>query len=100
MTGEQKQEEQMRFLRTIRNNKLEASDVFMRQFDRFSQKQMEQLTAYRQALRDLPNQNQHEFPPEPDFIQKTYKQSVRPGIKNMVRLSLSERLFPRRNESP
>jgi hypothetical protein len=79
-TTEEKQEEKMRFCRGIRNNLLKKTDNFMNQTDRYSQKQIDQLKAYRQSLRDLPNLNNDisqldkiiEFPPEPEFIQESF----------------------------
>ncbi len=87
-TTEEKQEEKMRFCRAIRNNLLEKTDNFMNQTDRYSQKQIDQLKAYRQSLRDLPNLNNDisqldkiiEFPPEPEFIRESFPEPLRPKI--------------------
>ena len=83
-TLEEKQEEKMRFCRGIRNNLLEKTDNFMNQTDRYSQKQIDQLKAYRQSLRDLPNLNNDisqldktiEFPPEPEFIRESFPEPL------------------------
>jgi hypothetical protein len=87
-TTEEKQEEKMRFCRGIRNNLLEKTDNFMNQTDRYSQKQIDQLKAYRQSLRDLPNLNNDisqldktiEFPPEPEFIRESFPEPLRRKI--------------------
>jgi hypothetical protein len=87
-TLEEKQEEKLRFIRGIRNNLLEKTDNFMNQTDRYSQKQIDQLKAYRQSLRDLPNLNNDisqldktiEFPPEPEFIRESFPEPLRRKI--------------------
>jgi hypothetical protein len=83
-TTDEKQEEKLRFIRGIRNNLLNKTDIFMNQIDRYSQKQIEQLKAYRQSLRDLPNLNNDisqldkiiEFPPEPEFIRESFPEPL------------------------
>jgi hypothetical protein len=60
----------------------------MNKTDRYSQKQIDQLKAYRQSLRDLPNLNNDisqldktiEFPPEPEFIRESFLEPLRPKI--------------------
>ena len=59
--------------RDFRNQKLKKTDILMQQFDRFSQKQMEELTTYRQQLRDMFNNDKIEFPIEPEFIRYVKK---------------------------
>ena len=75
MTFEEKKQEKINFTREIRNIKLEKSDIYMNQNDRYSQQQIEELKIYRQALRDMMQnedwndlQKTIEFPIEPDFI--------------------------------
>ena len=75
MTFEEKKQEKINFTREIRNIKLEKSDIYMNQSDRYSQQQIEELKIYRQALRDMMAnedwdnlQKTIEFPLEPDFI--------------------------------
>jgi len=75
MTFEEKQEEKMKFTRDIRNRELEKTDAYMNQIDRFSQKQIDQLKAYRQELRDIIQKSdwndldkQLEFPQKPAFL--------------------------------
>ena len=75
MTFEEKKQEKINFTRQIRNIKLEKSDIYMNQNDRYSQQQIEELKIYRQALRDMMEnedwddlQKTIEFPLEPDFI--------------------------------
>jgi len=75
MTFEEKQEDKKKITREIRNKKLEETDVYMNQIDRFSQKQIDQLKAYRQSLRDFIQNTdwndldkQLDFPLKPDFI--------------------------------
>ena len=75
MTFEEKKQEKINFTRQIRNIKLEKSDIYMNQNDRYSQQQIEELKIYRQALRDMMAnedwndlQKTIEFPLEPDFI--------------------------------
>ena len=75
MTFEEKKQEKINFTRQIRNIKLEKSDIYMNQSDRYSQQQIEDLKIYRQALRDMMEnedwddlQKTIEFPLEPDFI--------------------------------
>ena len=75
MTFEEKKQEKINFTRQIRNIKLEKSDIYINQLDRYSQQQMDELKIYRQKLRDM-MQNEDwddlrktiEFPLEPDFI--------------------------------
>ena len=75
MTFEEKKQEKINFTREIRNIKLEKSDIYINQLDRYSQQQIEELKIYRQKLRDM-MQNEDwnnlektiEFPLEPDFI--------------------------------
>lgn len=57
----------------FRNQKLKKTDILMQQFDRFSQNQMEELTTYRQQLRDMFNNDKIEFPIEPEFIRYVKK---------------------------
>ena len=75
MTFEEKKQEKINFTREIRNIKLEKSDIYMNQNDRYSQQQIEELKIYRQALRDMMAnedwndlQKTIDFPIEPDFI--------------------------------
>lgn len=75
MTFEEKKQEKINFTREIRNIKLEKSDIYINQLDRYSQQQIEELKIYRQALRDMMQnedwddlQKTIEFPLEPDFI--------------------------------
>lgn len=75
MTFEEKKQEKINFTREIRNIKLEKSDIYMNQSDRYSQQQIEELKIYRQALRDMMAnedwdnlQKTIDFPIEPDFI--------------------------------
>ena len=75
MTFEEKKQEKINFTREIRNIKLEKSDIYMNQNDRYSQQQIEELKIYRQALRDMMQnedwndlQKTIEFPIEPEFI--------------------------------
>lgn len=75
MSFEEKKQENINFTRQLRNMKLEASDKYMSQNDRYSINQLEQLKLYRQALRDLMNtldfnnlDKTIDFPIEPDFI--------------------------------
>ena len=75
MTFAEKKQEKINFTREIRNIKLEKSDIYINQLDRYSQQQIEELRIYRQKLRDM-MQNEDwdnlektiEFPLEPDFI--------------------------------
>ena len=75
MTFEEKKQEKINFTREIRNIKLEKSDIYINQLDRYSKQQIEDLKIYRQKLRDM-MQNEDwdnlektiEFPLEPDFI--------------------------------
>ena len=75
MTFAEKKQEKINFTREIRNIKLEKSDIYINQLDRYSQQQMDELKIYRQKLRDM-MQNEDwdnlektiEFPLEPDFI--------------------------------
>ena len=53
MTFEEKKQEKINFTREIRNIKLEKSDIYMNQSDRYSQQQIEELKIYRQKLRDM-----------------------------------------------
>ena len=64
--------------RSFRNQKLQKTDVFMGQIDRYSQEQIDQLKTYRQLLRDMINQEPIVFPEEPDFIRKVEEKQVRP----------------------
>lgn len=75
MTFEEKKQEKINFTREIRNIKLEKSDIYINQLDRYSQQQMDELKIYRQKLRDMMQnedwddlQKTIEFPLEPDFI--------------------------------
>lgn len=75
MSFEEKKQEKINFTRQLRNMKLEASDKYMSQSDRYSINQLEQLKLYRQALRDLMNiedfnnlDKSIDFPIEPSFI--------------------------------
>ena len=75
MTFEEKKQEKINFTREIRNIKLEKSDIYMNQNDRYSQQQIDELKIYRQKLRDMMQnedwddlQKTIEFPLEPDFI--------------------------------
>ena len=75
MTFEEKKQEKINFTRQIRNIKLEKSDIYINQLDRYSQQQMDELKIYRQKLRDMMQnedwddlQKTIEFPLEPDFI--------------------------------
>lgn len=75
LSFEEKQEEKKKITREIRNRELEQTDVYMNQIDRFSQKQIDQLKAYRQDLRDfIQNTDWNdldkklEFPEKPTFI--------------------------------
>ena len=75
MSFEEKKQENINFTRQLRNMKLEASDKYMSQSDRYSINQLEQLKLYRQALRDLMNtldfnnlDKSIDFPIEPSFI--------------------------------
>ena len=75
MTFAEKKQEKINFTREIRNIKLEKSDIYINQLDRYSQQQIEELKIYRQALRDMMQnedwddlQKTIEFPLEPDFI--------------------------------
>ena len=54
--------------RSFRNQKLEKTDAFMMQIDRYTQEQIDQLKLYRQLLRDMMNQDPIVFPKEPEFI--------------------------------
>ena len=60
------------------NQKLQKTDAFMGQIDRYSQEQINQLKIYRQLLRDMINQEPIVFPEEPDFIRKVEEKQVRP----------------------
>ena len=64
--------------RSFINQKLQNTDVFMGQIDRYSQEQIDQLKTYRQLLRDMINQEPIVFPEEPDFIRKVEEKQVRP----------------------
>ena len=75
MTFAEKKQEKINFTREIRNIKLEKSDIYINQLDRYSQQQMDELKIYRQKLRDMMQnedwddlQKTIEFPLEPDFI--------------------------------
>lgn len=75
MTFAEKKQEKINFTREIRNIKLEKSDIYINQSDRYSQQQIEELKIYRQKLRDMMEnedwddlQKTIEFPIEPDFI--------------------------------
>jgi len=74
MTFAEKKQEKINFTREIRNIKLEKSDIYINQLDRYSQQQIEELKIYRQKLRDMMQnedwddlQKTIEFPLEPDF---------------------------------
>ena len=89
MTFEEKRQEKINFTRQLRNIKLEKSDVYISQGDRYSQQQLDELKTYRQKLREI-MQNEDwndlektiEFPLEPDFILQ----------KEMVALSFLKKL--------
>ena len=75
MTFEEKRQEKINFTRQLRNIKLEKSDVYISQGDRYSQQQLDELNIYLKALRDMMQnedwndpQKTIEFPLEPDFI--------------------------------
>lgn len=77
LTFEQKQEEKKKITREIRNRELEKTDVYMNQFDRYSQSQIDELKVYRQQLRDFINNANWddldlvlELPSRPSFIQE------------------------------
>ena len=54
----------------------------MGQIDRYSQKQIDQLKAYRQDLRDMINKEPIVFPEEPEFIQQ--QQEKCPVLKRHI----------------
>jgi hypothetical protein len=78
MTIAEKQDEKMRFLRGIRNQKLKESDKYINQMDRYTNQQIDELKNYRQLLRDLPIIYSDilkldaivEYPEEPEFIRE------------------------------
>ena len=65
---------------SFRNHKLQKTDAFMGQIDRYSQKQIDQLKAYRQDLRDMINKEPIVFPEEPEFIQQQQAKVVLPQL--------------------
>ena len=70
LTEQEQTDLKLNTYRNFRNQKLQKTDVFMGQIDRYSQEQIDQLKTYRQLLRDMMNQEPIVFPEEPDFIQQ------------------------------
>jgi hypothetical protein len=68
LTDQEQTDLKLNTYRNFRNQKLQKTDAFMGQIDRYSQKQIDQLKAYRQDLRDMINKEPIVFPEEPDFI--------------------------------
>ena len=73
LTEQEQTDLKLNTYRSFRNQKLQKTDVFMGQIDRYSQEQIDQLKTYRQLLRDMMNQEPIIFPEEPDFIQQKKK---------------------------
>ena len=78
LTEQEQNDLKLNTYRSFRNQKLQKTDVFMGQIDRYSQEQINQLKTYRQLLRDMINQEPIVFPEEPDFIRKVEEKQVRP----------------------
>jgi hypothetical protein len=78
LTDQEQYDLKLNTYRSFRNQKLQKTDVFMGQIDRYSQEQIDQLKTYRQLLRDMINQEPIVFPEEPDFIRKVEEKQVRP----------------------
>ena len=78
LTDQEQSDLKLNTYRSFRNQKLQKTDVFMGQIDRYSQEQIDQLKTYRQLLRDMINQEPIVFPEEPDFIRKVEEKQVRP----------------------
>ena len=70
LTDQEQTDLKLKTCRNFRNQKLEKTDSFMGQIDRYSQKQIDQLKLYRQDLRDMINKDPIVFPEEPEFIQR------------------------------
>ena len=75
MSFEEKKQDKINLTRQLRNIKLEKTDIYVSQNDRYNEDQINQLRIYRQQLRDLmKNENfdnlekSIDFPIEPDFI--------------------------------
>ena len=75
-------------IRSFRNQKLQKTDAFMGQIDRYSQKQIDQLKAYRQDLRDMINKEPIVFPEEPEFIHNRMLSESAPLPKSNTRTQL------------
>ena len=73
LTEQEQTDLKLNTYRSFRNQKLQKTDAFMGQIDRYSQKQIDQLKAYRQDLRDMINKEPIVFPEEPEFIQQKEK---------------------------
>ena len=78
LTDQEQADLKLNTYRSFRNQKLQKTDAFMGQIDRYSQEQINQLKIYRQLLRDMINQEPIVFPEEPDFIRKVEEKQVRP----------------------
>lgn len=55
MSANELYEENLSNYRIIRNQKLEQTDIYINQIDRFTAEQINELKTYRQALRDYMN---------------------------------------------
>ena len=78
LTEQEQTDLKLNTYRNFRNQKLQKTDAFMGQIDRYSQKQIDQLKAYRQDLRDMINKEPIVFPEEPEFIQQQQAKVVLP----------------------
>ena len=92
MTKEELINDKKNLIRCFRNQKLEESDKYMGQNDRYTPKQIEELKTYRQALRDFINNfnwndlsQPLELPPEPEIIRAALLNFPLKTIENLAK---------------